>query len=268
MTNVPWARDPEGPFVFASHYADPSEGDTISQIGMLIIELNNYYEDYLAALDIHNELEERIKPLDAKLFELLHTPIDPSALNLDQFFAKRNAVAKAGADLRRRQRVAYRDSIFTVYHFGHIVDGIVKAARSTKDFIQLVDLSELNSLQPGFENHFKKSTRARNSQGHSAEHIKSRKQVGKNATKNYDHPLIRVSGTGQAIIRAKIEGEGYAQTIDGDVVIKNLDSDQAEHLNEIRLACRRAFRPAEAAVLGRGRSHAFGKTDPDKAKAD
>lgn len=85
------------------------------------------------------------------------------------------------AEMRHEWRlIAFRDAAQTVYHFGIVLDGIVKGTHRCPTILQSVDESKLHEVQPMFEKHFPKSTRMRNAVSHSGEFLHSPEAKARN----------------------------------------------------------------------------------------
>lgn len=146
---------------------------------------------------------------------------------------------------REWRQIAFRDAAHTIFHFGIILDGIVKGAKRCPTLLRSVDVSLLRQAQPMFEKYFPKSSRMRNAVAHAGDVLHSPASMARN---NLYYPgEIHVGGL---ILTGVISSPvGYMTdsfrmylTFKGDVISVELSSAKHQQMISIVDAVYAAFR--------------------------
>jgi hypothetical protein len=135
-----------------------AERAACKHVAWLLVVIDSYRGRFTAALNLMMECNEASNGRPSAISATTRTSYVTSDFELDF------------PELARKwARIAMRDAALTIYHFGRVLDGIVKATRSCPTLLSTIDLDKLNSVQPLFENCFPKANRMRNAVAHAGD---------------------------------------------------------------------------------------------------
>lgn len=241
--------------------AQPEEQQFVSLVTDLIDRLDRYSDDYLAALEIETWVQVEQTQLNEKRRSFVaETDKVRQTKDFDAERKLRHAFTAAIGQVQKKMRysrLAHRGAAFSIYHFGHSLDGLIKAVRQTKDFVSFVNTECLNLLQPTFEREFPKSTRARNAVGHSAENFKNeRKRDANEFSGSFHSSDIVIENACKIVVSGVLTTDGLVETFMRDIVAVQLTLQKHRVLEEIKRLVFEALMPAASELARRSEEKA------------
>ena len=135
------------------------EREECRHIAWLLGLLDSYREDFEAALELIDYTQKNIEALRS----------EEVAARKANNQTRLNETRQASDTHQNWQRIAMRDAVMSVYHFGFILDGILKSTHRCPTLMTKIDLSKLHTAQPLYKKHFPKPEPIRHAVAHVGE---------------------------------------------------------------------------------------------------
>jgi hypothetical protein len=132
--------------------------------------------------------------------------------------------------------IAFRDAAHTIYHFGYVLDGLVKCTYRCPALMGSIDLAKLKAAQPLFEKCFPKAARTRNAIAHAGEFLQSPEKLAENKlfyAGKIDLGGIVIEGVTVSPTGSMSTGFHYYATFKSDVVVVELSPAKYDQMIEI-----------------------------------